>query len=241
MAIKELITDPEVLVNSKVWNVRTNHDIMVNLIRDLEDTLKERTDRLFLCSNEIGYEERAILVKFADDTHEFINPAFQKRDVPIINREKDIITGEEYLVPRFTTIEIVYQDCLGSVKAYKLNQAASVVMCQAMDMLNGITASDYGLPILEGFDDLSSDEKAEIISEYTMSLKERYNYLDKELSNSNEVKDIWNASKYFKGIADGEIELDKSPDSNRKKKKLRKLVDDIKHQANKMKFWGRKR
>jgi len=234
--IKELIKDSDILTESYIWNVRENQDLMIPLIQDLEETLKEHPERLFLCTNEIGYKERGILVRFADDTHEFLNPAFQKKDVPIINREKDIFTGEEYLIPRFTNVEIVYQDCLGAVKANKLNEAASVIMCQAMDLLNGLTAKDYGLPILEGFDDLSADDKAEIIADYVKSLGEKYSLLDNDLSSNEETKDIWDAAKYIKGVSDGTINTEKGLLSNRKKKKLKKMIDQVKHQSNRLKF-----
>ncbi len=213
---------------------------MIDIIQDLEDTLKEHPDRLYLCTNEVGHEERGILVRFADDTHEFFNPAFQKREKPFINRERDILTGDEYLVPRFASVEIVYQDCLGSVKANLLNEGASVVMCQAMDLLNGITSKDYGLPILEGFDDLTDEEKGEIISDYLGRSQEMYNEFDKELEDNSETRQIWNAAKFIKRFAEGKVKTEPRPQSNREKKRLKNLIKSIKQQTNKTKFWRKK-
>jgi membrane-associated phospholipid phosphatase len=94
-------------------------------------------------------------MKFADDYYLFYNPVFQKTENMILVREKDRHDGKEYFVPRFSTIELVFQDTLGSVKAVKLEGVAAYWVCQAMDTIDGLFAHDYGLEIIPEFQDFS--------------------------------------------------------------------------------------
>jgi peptide deformylase len=117
-----------------------------------------------------------------------MNPAIQSKDKLIIYREEDPLTGKEYFIPRFTQISLVFQDCLGKVRGLKMNEAASIIVCQAMDALNGILISDYGLEVLPEFDSASEEEKKEVLSMYAESLSQAYKELDADLSNNEETK-----------------------------------------------------
>jgi len=241
--IKDIIREHDKYnLRATEWDVRGNQKLSIELVQNLDDTLEAHEDLYYLCSNELGYKERAIDLKFSDDTYIFMNPLFNKRDDLVLSREHDRLSGKEYIIPRYSTVEIVFQDCLGSNKVVKLVKDAAIIMCQAMDTIDGIFASDYGLEILPEFDQATKEEQTEVIEAYLNSLQESYKKLDEELSNDKEVGDAWKAAKFTKAIADGSVELDNSNNelSNRKKKKIERFVKQIKQKANKLKFWRKK-
>lgn len=241
--VKELINDIEQLSNRSVeWDVRGNQKLSTELVQSLDDTMDENKDLVYLCANEIGYKERAFDMRFSDDTHIFMNPAFQKVDKLILSREFDRHDGKEYIVPRYSEVELVYQDCLGSIKASRFIDSGAIVVCQAMDTIDGLFASDYGLEIIPEFDQASSEEQEQVIDMYLKSLDERYSKLDKELSENDETKGPWKAARFLEAVNKGEVELEEEkPVSKRQQKRLTKMIDSIKHQANKMKFWRKKK
>lgn len=234
--IRELVTDTEKLSErAKEWDVLANQQKRsIEILQDLCDTLETLDDRLYLTANQIGYEERAVGIKSESETDVFMNPAITKRDKPIINREKDLLTGKEYFIPRYNEIEVNFQDCLGSVRALKMTDIAAITMCQAIDAINGLLVSDYGLEIIPEFDEASEEEKAEVLEAYSKSLIQASEDLDKELSEDEETSKVWKNAKLIKGIQDGSIEpvKEEKPLSNRKKKKLNKILKFIKSQKN---------
>ena len=238
----ELVKDVDKLTTRAVeWDVKGNQDISTKLVQDLDFAMDEHKDLLFLCSQEVGHTERAIDVRFADDTYIFMNPVFKTCNRPVVAREFDRITEKEYLVFRFSNIELVFQDCLGAVKGIKLEGNAAIVLCQAMDMLDGVYPSDIGLEILPEFDSATPEEQKEVINLYLKSIEDRYNELDKELSSENgEIKDKWNAIKFMAAKSKGDIEEYKeAPLSKRKQKFFNNLVKKLKHNENRLKFWKR--
>lgn len=238
--VKELITDIEQLSKrSKEWDVRANQGTSTEIVQALDDTLDEHKELVYLCANELGYSERAIDIRFSDDTYIFMNPAFQKVDKLVLSREMDRHNGKEYIVPRYNEVELVYQDCLGATKAARFVDSGAIVVCQAMDTIDGMFASDYGLEIIPEFDEATPEEQQQVINAYLTSMNDAYNKLDKELSEDEETKGPWKAARFLEGVNDGSVQLEEEV-SNRKKKRLKKAIDNIIHQTNKLKFWRKK-
>ena len=228
--IKELVTDLDKLTFRSIeYDVgKDEKKIVVQMVEDLCDTLNSLDDRLYLTANQIGYRERAIAIKFENETNVYFNPIFKSRDHIIIFREKDYLTGKEYFIPRFTDVSLLFQDYKGKTRGYKFNEASSIVVCQAIDAMEGILVSDYGLEVLPEFDEASDEEKQEVLAEYVSSIEKMYNVFDDELSNDSEASQYWNGAKFITGTLNGEIEFDNPPMSNRKRKKLEKLLKKLK-------------
>lgn len=235
----ELVRDEALLSTRAIeWDVRGNQAISTELVQKLEQALDENEDLLFVCSQEVGYKERAIDIRFSDDSYVFMNPVLKKFDRVMLSREYDRITQKEYIVPRFSNLEVVFQDCLGAVKAVKLEGVSALIMSQALDMLDGVYSHDIGLEILPEFDEASKEEQDAVIQEYLNSLTQMYNYLDNELSSDEESKQEWNAIKYMMEKSKGNIEFEKEkPLSKRKQKMLNKFIKNAEHLKNRMKFW----
>lgn len=229
---------------AKEWDVRANQDIATELVQKLEDKLDTNKDLVFTVSQEVGNTERAVDIRFADDTYIFMNPIFQKADRLKLCREFDRIKEKEFIVPRFSNVEVVFQDCLGAVKATKLEDVAAMVMHQAIDMLDGVYPGDIGLEILPEFDQATPEEQQEVIEVYLSKyLKDMYNELDADLLANDETRDQWNSIKFMAAKSRGEVKTEEEqvPLSNRKKKFINKLSKQLNASKNKMKFWRNKK
>lgn len=239
--IKELVTDINKLTErASEWDVKSEmNDKVITIIQDLDDTLKylNKIDgRLFLTSNQIGYTERAFVIKFEDENKFFFNPIFYGRKDVVLSREKDYLSGVEYFVPRYKQCIINYQDSLGRPKANRFDNEASVVVCQAMDALEGLLVSDWGLEIIPEFDLASKEEQQEVISEYIKSLTAFRDTLDKDLTES-EDKEEYKAIKFMQGVADGSIKVEhEEPKLNRAQRRgLAKVIKRISNKIHKKK------
>lgn len=240
MIIKELITDPDVLVENKLFSVKDDLGLAAAIRQDLTDTL-EHSDRIFLCSNEIGRKERAIALKFKDGIHVYFNPAFIDRSGFFINREVDILTGKEYFIPRYSKVSIAYQTETGEFKADKMNEVASVVACQAMHLLDGLYTCGIGLEATSEFDAMPEDDKKEILAGYIEYLANLGKEMDEELTGDSETHDQWSAAKFIQGVADGTIKTEEAPPSNNEKKRWKRFFKNIKTNNKRNKFWNRRK
>jgi len=219
--IKEILLDSPFLNDRAMeWDVKNNQDLAYELVQNLNDTLLSIEDRLYLCSNEIGYNNRAFAIKFSDETKIFMNPMYQDKEALKLVREYDPITKKQFIIPRFTEVTLCFQNCLGKIEALKFNEAASPIVSQAMDCLDGIHSSDYGLEITEEFDKASPEEQQSVLNEYLKSLSTLRDNLDSELSNNDDTKKEWEGFKFLKAKFNGEIETDNSPKLNRKQRRF---------------------
>ena len=206
------------------YNIKEDNEI----IQDLKDTINSIPDRVFLCANEIGEDKRAFAIKFGDEVKVFSNPVYQERDKLKLVREKDYHTEKEFIIPRYDSITICYQDEEGDTKATKFNEDASPVICQAMDCLDGIHPTDYGLEIIPEFDEASEEERTEVIQMYINSIKDFDYTLDKDLSEDEEVKGLWKNFKFNRAVSKGEVQLEKEEQPTRTlNRKERRLFDKL--------------
>ena len=153
-----------------------------------------------------------------------MNPAFKSKDKLILFREKDVITNKEYFMPRYTEVSLVFQDFAGNTKGFKFNEGASIIISQAMNLLDGILDSDIGLEVIPEFDEAPGEEKQEVLSAYLSSISEAAKQFNEDLSTDEETKETWNAAKFITSFAEGKIEIEKKELSNRKKKQLNKIL-----------------
>lgn len=231
--VKEIVTDLEKLSErAQEFDVKEDDKKTTEIIQALDDTINdvfEKDHRLYLTSNQIGYSERAFVIKFVDDNKFFFNPIIKSRKGLVFSRERDYLTGTEYIVPRNTEIILNYQNCLGQVKGNKFEGAAAIAVSGAIDALEGLLISDWGLEITPEFDMASEEEQKELLAYYIQSLNEYRDALDKDLSEGENKKE-YEAIKFMKGVADGSVELAKpdTPKMNRAQRRgLEKMIKKI--------------
>jgi len=192
--------------NSRAEEFNVFNDETSDLISDLKDTLLSLENKVFLCANEIGRKERAFGIRFEDEVKLFFNPVFQDKKDPKLVRELDEVTNKEYIMPRFSDVTICYQDELGKTVATKFKEPASLIVCKAMDFIDGLHDSDFGLEVLPEFDSATDEERQEVIDMYIEYLTNLGQQLDAELQMDEDVKDEWNAYRFAKAKAEGKIE-----------------------------------
>ena len=225
---------------SRSKEIDLNKDSNIEQIsNDLIDTIKTLEDRPYLCSNEIGYTERVMCLRFEnDDIKIFVNPLIQDRDKLEFTREIDrnSTSKTEYILPRYKEIVLMYQDSDGRVYSNKFTEDAAVIIGQAIDQLDGIHISEYGLEVLPEFDLATEEERAELLAAYVDELKKLHDSLDNELTDDEETKRLWTSLKYEKARREGKVEVEKvvytSKMSRRERRLLRKLENRAKKRGN---------
>ncbi len=198
--------------NSELYNERVYECLVkdeTELIQDLKDTLMSSDVRTYLCANELNEDKRIFAVKFDKEILIFANPVYQERKDFGLIRELDFAVNKEFIIPRFKSVTICYQNESGEVKATKFNDDAAIVICQAMDCLDGIHAHDFGLEVLPEFDEATDEEREEVVKMYLNSLKDFDYALDKDLSENEETKAAWTNFKFNRAVVNGDVEIDK--------------------------------
>ena len=206
------------------FGVKSNIDFSSKLAKDLVDTLRTLQNRYFLCSNEIGYTQRAFAIKFSDSFMVFMNPVFQSKDGIKLIREHDVLTNKDYIIPRYTKVILCYQDKKGNILANKFDEDPSIVICQAMDILDNLHDEDYGLEIIPEFDEATPEERQEVIQAYLEHIQEAQKELDKELREDTDMAKLWQQYRFLTARARGEIEFDTEEEDQENKE----VKEDIK-------------
>lgn len=182
------------------------------IIEDLRDTLRGNKELVALSAPQIASRDRIFCMKFAgNDIRTFINPLIISRKESHLNEEKQIGFGdynnEIYFVPRFRELVVGYQTPTGKVESTVLTNEASCVFEQMIQLLDGVFISDFGLLKLEGFDDLSKEEKTEIFKMYAEYLKGQQEELNKEFEEDEALKNLNDLTRFYTDVALGKVEL----------------------------------
>ena len=134
-----------------------------------------------------------------------------------MSREKcSSIPEKEFIIPRFNKIKFYYTTPLGKVESATLVGKAAYVFQHALDHLNGVLLSDFGLEVDELFDQATDEEREEILRMYAESLDLRQKELVKMIQEDEELKDIDDAIKFMRSVKDGETVLDVNNDKKEK-------------------------
>lgn len=191
-------------------NTRDKHcnQIIRETVIKLKNTIKE-IGLLGLSAPSIGIKERIICLNFGKDIIKtMINPVPVRGGDVRLSRESCIhLPGKEFLVPRHHEIEICYETPLGQIEQVKLIGKAACVFQQCNDILNGMWIDEIGFEIDKDWDDMSDDDKAEIIKEWLDSIDTRVQDLNEELKNSKEANKLMDAVEFDQALARGEITL----------------------------------
>ena len=147
-------------------------------------------------------------MKFKDEIKFILNPLIVKREKLLVSREKNISCGDqEYLIPRFDKIEFIYMQPTGVPEQLEFNGYAAYLFQQMNDLLEGLQLSDYGLPIDSDFDELTEDEKSEIISKYMESFEELLGNLQKDIDEDPELREQQHTIDFLTGVATGKVKI----------------------------------
>lgn len=205
---------------------KKNYKLVTTIIGRLKDVLRTNDNLIALSAPQIGYPYRIFCVKFSDEEiRGFVNPLIYKYSSEShLSRETQIghNSNVEYIVPRFNEIEMSFQTPIGNLQSNMFTEAVGEVIQQMDDLLNGVMLEDYGLEVIEGFDEASQEEKEEIIKMYLEHLQEQDKALQKEIDEDAEHAKINEAIEFMEQAKLGTIEVKFEEKPEQPKKKVNK-------------------
>lgn len=179
-------------------------------VRLLIAKMKKYPELYALAAPQIGIKERVIVLKYeGDNFKEYINPRIFKAQKYHLVREKDIsIPDKEFISPRPGKIFIEYQNQYAAPETDVMRGNSAEIFDRMVNYLDGITLEDYGLEVIEGFDEASDEEKQEIIDLYLKSLKTRSEILNDNIEHDKDAKELVDAIEFMKEVDQGKVKLE---------------------------------
>lgn len=192
----------------EITELKEQAEEISSLLEELKTELESHDDLFALSAPQIGKNVRLFALKFADEIKFILNPLIVKREKLLVSREKNISCGDqEYLIPRFDKIEFIYMQPNGMPEQLEFNGYAAYLFQQMNDLLEGLQLSDYGLPIDADFDELTDDEKSEIISQYMNSFDGLLDNLRKDIDEDDELREQQHTIDFLTSVATGQTQI----------------------------------
>ena len=157
----------------------------------------------------IGYNKRIFCIDFSDqEIKSFVNPIIQHAEgIQLVREQCSSIPGKEFIVPRSTVIDVIYETPTGMIKTQRMKDVVAFVFQHEIHHLEGVTLEDIGLEIDSDWDEATEEERREVIDMYLDSLDLRQQYLDKVIEEDEELHIVSERLRFVEALAKGEIEL----------------------------------
>lgn len=213
MSCKEILTleNNEIELSERAVEIdlRTQNKEAREIISEIKKTMREK-GLASLSAPAIGYSRRIFCIDFKDkEIKTFINPIIVNAKGIQLSREKcTSIPGKEYIRPRNSEIDVMFQNPLAKPTSRKLIGLAAIVFQHEMDHIDGLLLSDVGLEIDEDFDNASEEERQEVVEAYLDSLDLMHKEINKEIEEDKELKQIDDARKFMTSVYKGETKLE---------------------------------
>lgn len=226
--MKRIVKDLNKL-NDRVDEAILSDEATLNkTIQDLKDVLYAHKDLVCLSAPQIGVKARIFCIKFSNgDIRTFINPMITHSEGLHLSRESSAsIPDKQFIVPRNNEIQATYQTPVGKIESNLFQGAVAEVFQQMEQSLNGVMLSDYGLEIVEGWDEATQEERDQVIEMYLNSLKERGLALNEEIQNTPNLKEISDAVDFMVSVSKGETKLEhvKTKEETQKEHQIQNLI-----------------
>jgi len=221
-------------------NLRVSEDVgkidseILDICAKMEKELIDN-DLAGINASLLGYEKRIIALKFEDKVEFLINPVItqkKKEDYQIVI-QKDLFSNQKYIIPRFKEIEIYYTDKDKKVQRLGLKGDASYLYQQLNDLLGGITIDDYGMPIDDDFNDLTEEERSQIVEEYMKSFQEAHDLIQSEIDEDPQLHDIQKTLAFIDSVNRGETKLKPREPNRETRRRMRKQAKQFNRLINK--------
>lgn len=213
MACKEILTleehELELSERAVEIDLRTQNKEAREIISEIKKTMREK-GLVSLSAPAIGYSRRIFCIDFKDkEIKTFINPIIVNAKGIQLSREKcTSIPGKEYVRPRNSEIDVMFQNPLAKPISRKLIGLAAIVFQHEMDHIDGLLLSDVGLEIDEDFDNATEEERQEVIEAYLDTLDLRQKEINQEIQEDKELKQIDDARKFMTSVYKGETKIE---------------------------------
>jgi len=209
-------------------DVEKINDEILNICAQMEDELNN-SEYAGITASLIGYEKRIIALKFEDKIEFLINPLITKKkkeDYQVV-KQKDLFSNQYYIIPRFKDIEIFYTNKDKQVQKIDLKGDAAYFYQQLNDLLGGLLIEDYGMPIDDDFDDLTDDEKGEIVEQYLKSFEEAKEFVQSEIDKDPQLHDIQKTLAFIDSVNKGETKLAPRQPNRETRRRMRRQAKQL--------------
>lgn len=181
-------------------------DIIVNL----KETLREYPDGVGLAAPQIGINKDMFVIRFANnDYRAFINPTMLNCKGLMMSKESCLsFPGKEYLRPRYSYIVAEYTNANGQHVSQPFYGMTAIIYQHELDHLNGITLPDLSIEVPKNYDNMTDDEKQNIINEYLTSIQNKYDEVKKEIDSNPELKKINDAIDFMESARKGDTKVE---------------------------------
>lgn len=181
-------------------------ELLKEITANVKKTLK-KNNLVSLSAPAVGYNKRVFCIDFSDsEIKTFINPVMvSSSELKLTTEVCSSLPGKEYLLPRHSEVDIIYETPSGKIKTNTFKDVAAYVIQHEMDHLNGVTLEDIGLEIEEDFLSASDEDKQEIITMYLDSLELRQKALQDVIDEDEELKVLDQRLKFSEALAKGEV------------------------------------
>lgn len=212
ITVKEVLNLEE--INSIGRSQEIDHEQNMKLIREIVSDIKRtmrKNNLSSLSAPGIGHNKRIFCIDFSDnEIKSFINPVITNAEgLQLVREQCSSIPDKEYIVPRNSTIDVIYETPTGQIKTKRLQSVVAFVFQHEIDHLNGVTLDDMGLEVDSDFDEATQEEREEIINMYLDSLDLRQKYLEEVINSNEELKIVSERLRFAEALASGDIEFEK--------------------------------
>ena len=185
------------------------YSLMKEVIAKIKKTMK-KNNLTSLSAPAIGYNKRIFCIDFSDkEIKTFINPMVLLTQGMELTREVcSSIIDKEFIRPRHTSIDIIYQRPDGTIKQNQFKGMTATVIQHELDHLDAITLNDIGLEIDSDFDEATDEERFAITDMYLKHLSEKHDNLVNEIEQDNTAKIMYEAETISELLAQGKIKFE---------------------------------
>ena len=216
-------------------NFEKNLHEVTEIIEQLNTELDNNPELNSISAPEIGILKRVFILKFENNERKvFSNPMIIKTDDFKLLREKSLITGKEFIIPRHEKIIVAYQDGGGKIESNQFEGFAAQVMEQNINLLDGLLDDYYGLEVTEEFDSASDEEREELLTYYIEQLQEDKASIEEEIESDEDLKRLDEGIKFMTGVATGQVKIEK-PEPPALNRRARRWIERLSRRKSKRK------
>lgn len=149
MAILDLVTVPNPILNQSCSKITAFDDDLKHFITDMFDTMHHYKG-IGLAAPQVGILEQLCICEFEDDTLVLINPTITAMRGKQQSEEGCLsIPNQLFDVDRATSVDVLFQDHNGKENTLAINGMLAIIVQHEIDHLNGVLINKKGKFIKE--------------------------------------------------------------------------------------------
>lgn len=215
---------PDYLEITGQIDVKEQTETLETIADKLRNALEQEKDLPYVTANQVGFNFQVYALRTDNGIEVWANPLMAREDQKmILVYDKEYGLENTYLTPRWPTLNVIaYSVDKKLVCERSYSNEAAVILQHVMNNLNGISLKDIGLEITDEFKSATVEEQQEVVEYYLKNLEALLNTLESDISGDSELNDKYQAFKFVKAKARGDISTEKRPN-----RKTRRWLDKL--------------